>query len=104
MIVSGNSSNGIINNSPMSMGGGSSGGQGPMLGGGKGSTQVTIPKDVRIHNSVVGCTHFNWQFISMLCYLNTILKECLCVKVKFMEHGQIYINTCKAPCSQIKLG
>lgn len=40
------------------MGGGSSGGQGPMLGGGKGSTQVTIPKDVSIYNSIVGYTYF----------------------------------------------
>lgn len=41
----GNASNGMMGGSPMNMGGGG-GGQGPMLGGAKGSTQVTIPKDL----------------------------------------------------------
>lgn len=43
----GNASNGMMGGSPMNMGGGGGGGgQGPMLGGAKGSTQVTIPKDL----------------------------------------------------------
>jgi hypothetical protein len=42
----------MMGGSPMNMGGGGGGGggQGPMLGGAKGSTQVTIPKDVCIHH------------------------------------------------------
>lgn len=54
IFVLGNASNGMMSNSPMNMGGGNSGGQGPMLGGGKGSTQVTIPKDVGIHDLICG--------------------------------------------------
>jgi hypothetical protein len=42
----------MMGGSPMNMGGGGGGGQGPRLGGSKGSTQVTIPKDVRIYNSL----------------------------------------------------
>jgi hypothetical protein len=55
VFVLGNASNGMMSNSPMNMGGGNSGGQGPMLGGGKGSTQVTIPKDVCILNLYQFC-------------------------------------------------
>jgi len=47
----------MMGGSPMNMGGGG-GGQGPMLGGSKGSTQVTIPKDVCIHNLL----KFHWNF------------------------------------------
>jgi hypothetical protein len=58
VFISGNASNGMMNNSPMNMGGGSSG-QGPMLGGAKGSTQVTIPKDVCFHILFCIC----WMFV-----------------------------------------
>jgi hypothetical protein len=76
IFVSGNASNGIINNSPMNMGGG--GGQGPMLGGGKGSTQVTIPKDVCIHYIILSLDVLlliNSSFLCIACCLNTFLKR-----------------------------